>query len=816
MEVGNNKYIPPESSFGSTRKDLTFSNAELEKWSPEIRHALSALSEHQFIALEDSLDAEGKRIISCDIEKFKGNFNWHEMRSRLGKITMTAEGKKKTKIQTLADIFLDLHVVSSKAKGDQPRRLFYMPENDAASLDIEQIKQAEQCYLGFWQVPGGLDEYPLKVEQPSDAATPNEVSVAALVFHPSFGDGIRGNDGVLRVKYANGDRKSINSSYFREQDFGNRQFGIAQTLKNSPRSFLETAGGKLVDKGLLRLTDFRTRHGGAGEQFRILGRKIPENGQVMLNGQRLYVGRENSSLQITQVSPEIALLLEDTADSSHIVEVIVLPAAANAKGYISTKKWNKYEPSEFRLKHPELTPILQQFSEYLEFSQRLSREQNLNLATFSAREQTLVWLVFKEFGQKEEFWRFIEKQGSDGLLALMVAEDSLPEAQKIFEISQNPQAGFLFENIASILRTVGSSEEYVNRTSESSAPDVDRVTQVSNMILKHAGKLFLSAYEISSKETDISLQDITHALYRYRRQVENWHQDTFLRGNLEENKYLQLLNIFDQAPEGSNVQTLLLDMIQQFWEQDVVREAKRPENQSLVKALARIKDFYAQNPELFETATTTTGDTEKELAGLEQFFATFNRIDGLVVDLACGDRKRITEPIADMIAGKAKVYGLDIWSPGKNTHSNLEIVEGSIGAMPFADHSVAIATLNWSPPNDWVSRTEQLVNFGELGRVMKPGGVVRADVAYLEGGDSSWMPEVVEQFEATGGKFGDVKLIFPGERQGEFHIYPLSEIKAHLANAGFGEMQIHVWRTRAGKPRVTMTANYLGKSNPLN
>lgn len=186
-----------------------------------------------------------------------------------------------------------------------------------------------------------------------------------------------------------------------------------------------------------------------------------------------------------------------------------------------------------------------------------------------------------------------------------------------------------------------------------------------------------------------------------------------------------------------------------------------------------------------------------------------------MLDLACGDRKRITEPMADMLTGKARVLGLDIWSPGENNNENLDVVVGSIDSIPLHDNSIEVVTLNWSPPNDWVNRGEQIANFSEIHRVMKNGGVVRFDIPYLEGGDGSWMEQAKEQYESGEGRFGDIKVAFPGGREGEFHIYPISEFKAILNSTGFGNIKVNEWRTSSGKPRIVVVAEKQERSNPI-
>jgi len=89
------------------------------------------------------------------------------------------------------------------------------------------------------------------------------------------------------------------------------------------------------------------------------------------------------------------------------------------------------------------------------------------------------------------------------------------------------------------------------------------------------------------------------------------------------------------------------------------------------------------------------------------------------------------------------------------------------------------------------------------------------DLAHLEGGEGGWMSTAQEQYEADQVTFGNIQVLFPGGREGSFHIYPMGELKAFLADAGFGAVEVKPWKTKAGKPRVIVEAKYTGQSSPL-
>lgn len=466
--------------------------------------------------------------------------------------------------------------------------------------------------------------------------------------------------------------------------------------------------------------------------------------------------------------------------------------------------------------------IIQQWKEFLVFSNALE-QAGIDVVNYSVQDQERLWKLFESGDVYIEVSKFIGREDLNlkdkqaRLKTLLSVGSTLTDISRIGEIGNERDANFLFLDMAQIADVTSSFEEFVSNSNNYSDEERTGMQEISEAIMEQAGRLFLGAYEVAKADNNIGWQDVSAVLTLYREQVYRWYSEEFLRSvDPESNFYLGLLNTFRQAESASDSKAVLLSMIQRQWNREIVNEALT-RHSSTSTALERIRAFYEGNKELFKTSSETTGDTAEELRMLDTFLESLP--NGDVLDFACGNGERITKHMADSRKGKGKVYGVDLWLPPADElpqRDNLEFFQGSIERIPLETDSVDAITLNWSPPNDWVERTEQKINFNELGRVLKPGGKLRSDQAYLEGGAGSWLPTVEDHFvSGKAEKFGDMKVVFPGGREGEFHIYPVAELEAHLMGAGFKEIEFKVWITKSGKPRVVFTAQYEGSKNPI-
>jgi hypothetical protein len=824
------------SEFLNRMAEESFTEQEKELWEPNIRRALVAFHIHGFLEYSESEEQGSVRALVFDTQKLKDELRWSDIRDDIGPLA-NDRGRRRVRVETLADFSEKIGQVYSVDNPKQAKYLYYVPKGD--SYDPEQIKLNE-CHLGLWEGLGYFTSADVFTSEGVKEIS-QETVVSALVYHPNWGNGFRDEHGVLQVIYPDGSMGGVTGQFFRDWGFGGGMGESLNKIYNSPREYTRDNCPTLVERGILTPNDFRG-HSGEGGYFEF-GRTNEiapgKSGRVMIDGVLYILGSEyvEESYKVAKVSSEYACVVKTTKRGTgqhlDIVRVFELLSKEEKARIKETKNFPFVSQRElierglltiddFVERDQNAAQILSEWKDFLSFSNRLE-DMGVGIVNYPVRQQAMLWEAFNYGKAKKLILDFVGDEGLGEeekhyrLKTLLALQGNFPDTSisQVIEIGKQRGAEFLFENMAAISDLMSSTEEMVVNSEVYSDVELDRIRQINDMIIKHAGKVFLASYEVAKGNNGVSMQDAVFILNRFRRSVERWQQEQFLRGTTSEtNKYLKLLNSYDSIEPGSNMQTLLLGMIEEYWREDVYKESLGS-GRSISTALDRIKEFYEGNEELFETAAQTTGDTEKELTGLKKFFENLNEIDGYVLDLACGDRKRITVPMAQMLEGKAKVLGMDIWSPGTNQEGNLDVIQGSIDLIPLPDRSVSVATLNWSPLNDWVERNSQLVNFSELGRVMKVGGVVRADVAYLEGGEGSWEEEVQKQYREGGGAYGDIKVMFPGGREGEFHIYPYAELKGMFNKAGFGEVSYEVWETASGKPRVVVNAVFTGKENPL-
>lgn len=831
------------------RAEESFNEEEKRTWSKDLRRAIIVLEDNGYLNLIETPKSE-KRTVVFDVSRVKkdGNMGWNEMASDIGRFAIDLEKAsekghpiRRDQMEVYADLSMNFGLVFSKEDYERsledpnvkPKDLFYVPKADP--LDPKNIRK-EDFYMGLWEA---ADYYNNRIYPSRDGKfyRTQEVVSSAIVFHPSYGNGVRDENGVLNVTYPNGKRSRINGDLFKMYGYsGSRSLFSGSLIWHSPKEFFRRECPNVLKEGNIKLEDFRA-HGGLYGYYEIYRRntEIGANGYTMVDGVRYYLGKgeDTKGCEVVKISHDLGGVVKikkhGRVEHPEIVKVFKLVSEGekdkithegepyprlSAKDIEAHGIW---DANNFVNKFPESGGMVKEWEKFLEFSESLE-DLGLGIVNFSVREQSTLWDVFSD-RSKIKFKNYIgletltKEDKTNRIKTLLAISGSLKDISKVIEIGKSPNTGLLFENVAAISDIVGSVERFLSNDPQYSDVQLDRIRQVNDMILRHSSKLFLAAHEVT-KNNEISIQDATNVLYKYRRDVESWYQNEFLRkSDLENNKYLQLLKTFDSTEEGSNMQTLLLSMIENFWEEDIVKESKN--NKSTLKALERIKEFYDGNEELFSTSNETTADTSRELEGLKNFFSEMSDINGVVLDLACGDRKRITEPMADMLKGKSKLIGMDIWSPGKNEKENLSVIQGSIDSIPLQEDLVSVVTLNWSPPNDWVSRSEQVSNLSEIARVLKPGGIIRTDIPLLEGEEGSWLEEVKEQFKEGSEKFGDIKVMFPGGREGQFHIYPLAELKAMLMSSGFGKISFEPWQTSSGKPRVVVKAQYEGRANPI-
>lgn len=260
-------------------------------------------------------------------------------------------------------------------------------------------------------------------------------------------------------------------------------------------------------------------------------------------------------------------------------------------------------------------------------------------------------------------------------------------------------------------------------------------------------------------------------------------------------------------------------------------------------------EFYKEYQEMNDKASETTGDTVREKARLFDFVKKAIANGGTILDGGCGDGTRMTEPLSKFLKREdiqAEVIGIDSLQSDHSSKTGTEYLKGEITDMrgQVADQSVDVVVNNWSVVNDLTEREDQNKALSEYARVLKSGGYLYLDVPWLEGGEGSYEEEAKEyREEHPNSPYGTVEIQFSeGEdlQSKNFYIYPRLELFDFLRENGFevvngspslrliniqNNEELHsskdfrndplissAWRTRSGKPRITIIAQKTGEA----
>ena len=796
--------------------------------------ALDVLEKHGFLHREiPGISGEKDEVIVCDLNRFRSS-EWkfyRELRDRLGPIATHRRYGRNNVMRTFHHIFENLKVYSEedferRKKGEDvaPKSLFYLPENSEAALSVPDIRNS-RFHLGMWELPTfSRGNYPTRQEGLESPLSPWEAITSVLIYHPQFGNGERDAQRRLMVTYLDGSRRPITSDFFTERGYLGKPEQKRLPLWRAKEFFADRCP-RMLEKDLVRLEDFKVQAGSeTAERFRVGAKPLSEAGLVMFEKTRYTLGRkygkEKGTFLAYQLSPDFAAVVEKKSDGSlKLDEVFELRIADPTKArevktptgeYVAVKMggFRTFSPEEFRDAFPDTSAILENFEEFLQFSSRVSRETGLNLANFSLTEQWFATAVYQEYGEDPRFWTFLSRYHLDGLRTLMAMEGSLGDAQLVLEIGEKTDAKRIFGETAKILEIVTAYEEGVSqRLGDDTREYADDVALV---ILQHANRLLLSSVPILRGEvSNLDIHDVVNGLRSFREQVAETYRN-FFGMKVDEGNYRQLLEVFKQSQGDPRLRALALTTLENQWGQEIKKEDVGVLRQVLVEG----DRFYEGNKALFRGASETTGDTEAELRRFQEYLGQ-STVKGVVLDIGCGDGRRITAPMAKLFEGEASVIGIDRVKPTAEIRDNLGFAQGDITHLPFPAESTELVTAHWSVVNDLLLRKQELGTFDEVARVLRSGGEFYFDVPYLEGGEGSW-EEKAKTFreEHPASRFGMIVADFPGERAKHFQIFPESELDAMLESSGFSLSKKEVWRTKAGKPRLTYVAKLERKITP--
>lgn len=766
-----------------------------------------------FAALEEAgiIEINGPDIV-VDIQAICNDVNYKQLAPQLGVFSRGTDGRKiRDKITTFYELFNGVDVLSkedfekrSRGQEVKPKPLFYVPESASAAIDPEKIAQAE-FYVGLWQLGSNVfpETYPTRAQESNSTLTPHEAIVAALIFHPQFGNATRGVDGKLIVTAKDGTRKPISADFFRSWHYSGGPHVKELPLLSRPAEFFAQRTPHLVALGhVMPEQDFRVVSGTTTERRVGYGVREPNNkGLVMLDGQRYTLGIQyaaKNGYAVTKIGDHLAGIIKRAHNGDEYVDAVfdLVTFGRTRPGSTLIKKDDVSVRSITMLDElSEEALLARNMTDLLQFNKEFVRDTGESLLSLSQTERVYALGVYLQVGNRPEFADFIRTHKKDGLMALMLSRGNIQALTDVLAVGKIQGASRIFQEASQIFSSIAHAREQVNG---------EHADEVMSVLTEHASNLVRSAKAAHDGTiAGVDVHDAITTIVSFRKSITH---DTNIR-------YQRLLGLAEEKKEDSHVQALLLDMIQADWKADITRESLTGEHKQ-EHVVAAIEQFYGGNQELFDSASETTGDTAQELARW-QAYAQREQINGVLADLGCGVG-RLTTHKARMLGERVKIVGIDLLPPrNESGHDNLTYVQGNLTSIPLPNNSVDAADADWSVFNDATLRGQQLSMFSEITRILKTGGLLRFDVPHLEGGQGSWF-DAAQEYHRTHPTepFGMIEADFPGGRK-TFHIYPQAELEALLVSHGFVVAKKDAWQTSAGKPRMTYEARLERKVTPL-
>lgn len=342
-------------------------------------------------------------------------------------------------------IFRDVRVVSKqdwereglKAK---PKKLFYTPETAENALDPHKIR-TQDFYLGLWEtlpVNQSVREalYPSRHEH----LRMSEVAIAALLYHPKFGDGSRDQTGRLQVRDPKtGEKKPIQGHWFSQIGYtggANNEFG--GSLK-TPREYLTRHASEIIKRGLLRLDDFRATtamdsHERPAERF-----KLSAKGVVMLHGVLHTLGRPYAKYRVKELSSGVGALLEsgpDGSDEIHYTFTIFKPGDPRLK---KVKFGSDAEREAAGVGLTDVQPyrgMEMVGMEHIKKADAFWRELQVNFAGIAPEEQTRLAKAIEGLDRltRGRLKLFAKRFGMEGVRAFLSAEADAKQGRRILSL----------------------------------------------------------------------------------------------------------------------------------------------------------------------------------------------------------------------------------------------------------------------------------------------------------------------------------------------------------------------------------------------
>jgi len=416
---------------------------------------------------------------------------------------------------------LSFEDAKTKKRGElESKPLFYFPENDDAALDREKIRQAK-FYLGTWEIhPAGFGEKRGETNHlfPGLSLKMNEATIAAILYHPRFGDGHRDERGMLLVRRQNKEKAfvRVSGNWFKDEIsyLGGEQREPGSSLF-TPEAYVQQHCPNLEERGLLKSVDFRSAE-----------RRLSPKGYVMFNGVLHTFGTKFGGMPAEQVSDREGLLTEiDKAGKPVRKWKIELyqpgdPGLVQVNFGKGEKRWSAGADMK---KMMEL--VASDSSEQLSddgFTRELRAQAKIRLSDLGEGERQCLQSIAGTPGKKKEIIAFARKFGLDGVRALGNAGEDETRAKTLMHLSEKvgPQiAEEVIHRYGTLLHVVDKeAKEVVGMFSKQAGKPVSEEKVRVELMRRAQGALKMFLEDIQ-KDPKMKLDQVLLNLDRLREDI---------------------------------------------------------------------------------------------------------------------------------------------------------------------------------------------------------------------------------------------------------------------------------------------------------
>lgn len=437
----------------------------------ELKQAMNTFLEKRGVMFigengERVVDLEELTNLKSSLVKEAGEFTYRNNKTKVREPKFMPYYNGQTRL-LFYEALRDEMVVSSTdyAAGVRtPKRLLYAPDTQDQAFDQEAIRQAD-FYMGPWDLPGRapVDENGLNY-CPTDTGNVNwaAMRIACKLYNKNFGAAYRDDQGVLQIKYPNGEVAPPNIERFKK-DFRLND-GLADTsgkrteVLNNPLKFLHSEGAELVKSGLLTPDDLVIKfNNDVWDTFRLRRSNPFDNqGRISLGGVKYNLGLRfaNQPYILYKISENLVGLARKNAEGEEKLEY-TFPLVQDDEKEGGRDRTVIIIPTPY-LPNQTSSGEAKDFADLLRLSNEFSYKAGVNLASLKFSEQMYLVSALDEVYQNDPdtILDFVKQHGTEGLRAFMALQADPQAAQAIFTIDKKyppAQAALIFEKFSSLL-----------------------------------------------------------------------------------------------------------------------------------------------------------------------------------------------------------------------------------------------------------------------------------------------------------------------------------------------------------------------------